>query len=88
MLTELENKVLKAIVNEEVIYGGDESKGWGPELGDIVDVTQINIKILRGVLGSLTKKNKIELEPGNDGPDLYCSQFSFDESVAYLAEES
>ena len=66
ILTTLETKVYSSIQKQTV------DGGWGPELHELINDTGLNVKILRGVLGSLSKKNFIEVEPGNDGPDLYC----------------
>lgn len=85
-LTELETKVITTIVTEEVKYDNDGSKGWGPDLPDLIKDTGIEVKILRGVLGSLIKKNVVDFEPGHDGPDLYCSNFSLKDSLKFLAD--
>ncbi len=82
-LTQLENIVLTEIVKEELYDSDGESKGRGPDLPDLFKTTGIEVKILRGVLGSLVKKNQIEVEPGYDGPDLYCSNFTFEEALDF-----
>jgi len=82
-LTTLENLVLREIIKEELYEGDYCEKGWGPTLKQLSVSANVDINILRGVLGSLTSKNMIEIEPNDDGPTLYCSKMDFEKAIDF-----
>ena len=71
-VTILEQLVFDAIRHEENVV---DDGGWGPMLSELVEYTGLDVKVLRGVLGSLRAKKLIYLTDGSsDATVLYCSE--------------
>lgn len=69
--TVLEQKVFDATVELH-----DHEIDYGPTLEELMDVLDIELNSLKGVLGSLIKKSAITLHKGDfEIPDCYTANF-------------